>query len=163
MHRPVGAKLSPSPPHSQTLHPQETRSYSFFSSEPHKPGIGAAEDRAGGERGSGREQTLSSLTHWKEPVLPETASSPPSFFGQRLREPRTRAAPPPRSQKHTKDTNALPCSLLSLPEEKLSPGWGSGLGVRTGKPAPDPSSLVLLSPAGRPLTLRHGALLLDAR
>ena len=128
-HRPTEASLSPTPPHSQTLQSQKTRLLQFLPSRtpqfPKRRNWSHQRYRIGGEKGSGRtKQTLSSPTRWEKPVLLETASSPPSFSGHRLREPRKRAAmPPPRSQRHTKATNALPCSLLSFLEGKLSWGW----------------------------------------
>lgn len=102
------------------------------------------------------ELTLSSPKPRKSLAL-AGATSPPSFFGQRPREAWRRAAvPPPRSHTHTRAISARPCSLASLGgRAKLSSSKVRGWGVRMGEPNPCRSPLARLSPARRPLTLRH--------
>lgn len=102
------------------------------------------------------ELTLSSPKPRKSLAL-AGAASPPSFFGQRPREGWRRAAVPPRrSHTHTRATSARPCSLASLGgRAKLSSSKVRGWSVRMGEPNPCRSPLARLSPAGRPLTLRH--------
>lgn len=102
------------------------------------------------------ELTLSSPKPRKSLAL-VGAASPPSFFGQRPREGWRRAAvPPPRSHTHTRATSSRPCSLASLGgRAKLSSSKVRGWSVRIGEPSPCRSPLARLSPAGRPLTLRH--------
>lgn len=60
-------------------------------------------------------------------------ASPPSFFGQRPKEPWKRAAVPPlRLHTHTRATSARPCSLVSPGGgAKLSSSTVRGWGVRT--------------------------------
>lgn len=116
--------------------------------------IGATKrHRTNGERGWEGVQTLSSPILWEKPVLLQTASSPPSLFGQRLRKPRNwAAAPPPCSRRHTKATNALPCSLLSvsLGEAKLSwAGSECGAWEQTNQP-PVPPHWSSSAPLGDP-------------
>lgn len=85
------------------------------------------------------------------------AASPPSFFGHRPKEPWKRAAVPSlRLHTHTRATSARPCSFVSLgARAKLSSSTVRGWGVRTGEQSPCRSPLARLSPAARPLALRH--------
>lgn len=86
--------------------------------------------------------TLSSPKSRKSLLLAGTAS-PPSFFGQRPKEPRKQSAvPPPRLHTRTRTTSARPFSVCSLRGgAKLSFSKVRGWGMRTGEPSPCRSTL----------------------
>lgn len=116
-HRPIEARLSstPSLSGSTSLEDKELQFSSLAILKTLKVKLEPPKDRTNGERGWEGVQTLLSPIIWEKPLLLQSVSSPPSFFGQRLREPRNwAAAPPPCLRRHTTATNALPCSLLCL-------------------------------------------------
>lgn len=180
MHRPIEARLLSTPPlsGSTSIEDKELQFSSFANPKTLKVKLEPPKDRTNGERGWEGVQTFSSPIIWEKPLLLQRVSSPPSFFGQRLREPRNwAAAPPPCLRRHTTATNALPCSLLclSLPQSNES---FLGLGLSAGRENRQTSPLFRLIGPAQPCwatlhstsrrstprrSLKHGSLLIGLR
>ena len=83
IHRPTEARLSPTPPHSQTRQSQKTKCYDFFSCEPHNSKNGRNEatkdtDLAGKGIGKNKTDSLKSLSFGKAHVAGNSVLT--SFF-----------------------------------------------------------------------------------